>query len=266
MSVFKSVLRLNVKKSIQYRTAAISGFITQVCFGFMQIALFTAFLDSGNSDFTIKQMASYIWLQQIFFTMFKYWDCCKQEITMKITSGDIAYELIRPINLYDNWFQVVFSKPLGNFLLRGVPMIAFALLLPQSLGLMLPISIENFLLFIATILISSVLVCAINVLAYIVMLYTLSPSGIFSFIVAVGGFLSGSVVPIPMLPKYLANILNFLPFRYVNDLPYRIYIGHINGMDALIQIAIQITWTIALILIGRLIIRRKIKNIVVQGG
>ena len=84
--------------------------------------------------------------------------------------------------------------------------------------------------------------------------------------VAIGSLLSGGVVPIPMMPKAVQTVLNFFPFRYVSDLPYRIYIGNINGLDALIQIGIQIAWTIGLIIVGKLIMNRKLKKLVVQGG
>ena len=83
-STFSSIFKMNVKQQFQYRTAAISGIVTQFFFGFMQIALFTAFLSQGESEFTVPQMASYIWLQQCFFTLFKYWDTCKPEISEKI--------------------------------------------------------------------------------------------------------------------------------------------------------------------------------------
>jgi len=266
MSVFKSNLKLNIKKVVQYRAAAFSGVLTQLFFGFMYIALYTAFLKSGKSDFTQQQMISYVWLGQIFFAIFNYFDICKQEISRRIINGDYAYELIRPINLYNNWFQIVYSKPLGHLLVRGVPVVIISLLLPFGLGLMLPPSIECFALFIISTIISSILVASISMISYVITLYTLSSAGVFAFMVAIGSLLSGGVVPIPMMPKAVQTVLNFFPFRYVSDLPYRIYIGNINGLDALIQIVIQIAWTIGLIIVGKLIMNRKLKKLVVQGG
>ena len=266
MSVFKSNLKLNIKKVVQYRASAISGVFTQLFFGFMYIALYTAFLKTGKSDFTQRQMVSYVWLGQVFFVAFNYFDTCKQEISRKIMNGDYAYEMIRPINLYDNWFQIVYSKPLGHLLVRGLPVIVITLLLPCGLGLMLPPSIECFVLFIISTTISSLLIASISMLSYVITLYTLSSSGVFAFMVAIGNLLSGGIIPIPMMPKSVQVVLNFFPFRYVSDLPYRLYIGNISGNNALFQICIQIAWTIGLIVIGKLIMNRKLKKIVVQGG
>ena len=109
-------------------------------------------------------------------------------------------------------------------------------------------------------------IASINMVSYIIVLYTLSPTGVFSFMVAVASFLAGQYVPIPMLPKPVADVLNFFPFRYVSDLPFRIYIGNINGADALVQIAIQLVWLVAIVLISRFIMSKKINKLVVQGG
>ena len=84
--------------------------------------------------------------------------------------------------------------------------------------------------------------------------------------VAIGFLLAGAIVPIPMMPQSVQAILNYFPFRYVSDLPYRIYIGNINGLDAVIQICIQVCWTIGLIIVGKIVMNKKLKKLVVQGG
>lgn len=55
MRAFGSVLKMNIKKEFQYRTAAISGLLTQLFFGLMQIALYRQFLMQGNDGFSIAQ-------------------------------------------------------------------------------------------------------------------------------------------------------------------------------------------------------------------
>lgn len=266
MRAFKSILKMNLKKEFTYKAAAFSGAITQFFFGFMQIALYTAFLVQGESDFTIVQMASYIWLQQAFYTLFKFFDSQKFEITNKIISGDVGYQLIRPMNIYDYWYASVFSKSLGMMLIRAVPIIFVVFWLPTGYGLMLPASGLNLLMFVVSAAIGAFLVASINMISYVIVLYTLSPTGVFSFVVAIASFLAGQVVPIPMLPQGVQNVLNFFPFRYVADLPFRIYIGNINGISALIQMGIQLAWLAIIVLIGKLALSRKMKNLVVQGG
>lgn len=266
MRAFGAILKMNIKKEYAYKMAALSGIITQFFFGFMQISLYTAFLIQGSSDFSIIQMASYIWLQQAFYTMFKFWDCQKFEISQKIVNGDVGYQLIRPMNLYSYWFANVYSKSLGMFIIRSLPLFLVVIWLPAGVGLMMPVSLSNFAMFLISAIIGGFLVSAINMICYIVTLYTLSPAGVFSFSVAVSGFLAGQYVPIPMLPTALQKVLNFFPFRYISDLPFRIYVGNINGTDALLQIAIQLCWLVAIVFIGKIIMKQKLNKLTVQGG
>lgn len=266
MKIFNSIFKMNLKKEFQYRAAAISGIATQFFFGFMQIALYTSFLSGGGDDFTVAQMASYIWLQQTFYTLFKFWDNQKYEITTKIVNGDVGYQMIKPISLYDYWYYSVFSRSVGMMLFRAVPLILVTMLLPSNIGLMLPSSFENFLLFLLSLSIGAFLVTAINMISYILVLYTLSPAGVFSFMVGFCSFFAGQVVPIPMLPNGLQKVFNFLPFRYISDLPFRIYIGNINGSTALLQILIQVCWLVGIVFIGKFVMSRKTNKLVVQGG
>lgn len=266
MKTFNSILKMNIKKEFQYRTAAFSGAITQFFFGIMYIALYREFLFGDSGDFTTLQMASYIWLGQIFFALFSYFDVCKPEISEKIVNGDVGYQLIRPMSLYSYWYDIAFSKAIGQTLIRGIPLLIVVVLLPSGWGLSLPASIEGFLLFLVAVIIGAFLVASLKMLSYAIVLYTLSPNGVFSFVVAIATFLSGSVIPIPMMPKVVQNILNFFPFRYVSDLPYRLYIGNITGYQALIQIGIQLAWLILIVVVGKLLVSHRLKKMVVQGG
>lgn len=266
MKTFNSILKMNLKKQFQYRTAALSGAATQFFFGFMYIALYRQFLVDGGDGFSIAQMARYIWLGQIFYALYKYFDVCKFEISEKIVSGDVGYQLIRPMNLYNYWYSTVFSKALGQMIVRGFALLLVVFILPAGWGLMAPVSLEALTLFLISAMIGAFLVTSINMISYIVVLHTLSPSGVFSFTVAVATFLAGGVIPIPMMPEAVQNVLNFFPFRYVSDLPYRLYIGNIAGTEAYIQMGIQLAWLVGLVVLGKVLMNRKLKSMVVQGG
>ena len=265
MRTFIATLKMETKRTFQYRAAAISGIFTHLFFGFMYIALFTTFLSQGQDGFTLEQMATYVWLQQAFLHILKYHDSCKQDITEKIMNGDIAYQLLRPADLYNYWYTLNFTKPIGHFLLRGIPIIIIGLCLPAGMGLGLPSPI-NFLLFLLSISIGVLLVVAINTFAHVIVMYTMSGKGVFSFLVAVGSFFCGHLIPIPMMPDIAQKILNFFPFRYVSDLPFRIYLGNITGAEMWFQIGIQVAWLAFFVIIGKIMLKFKLKKFVVQGG
>lgn len=82
----------------------------------------------------------------------------------------------------------------------------------------------------------------------------------------VGEFLSGLVIPIPLMPIWLKNLLMFLPFRYTADLPLRIYSGNVGLNEAVFGIGIQLIWLIMLPIVGNHLMNKAMKHLVVQGG
>jgi ABC-2 type transport system permease protein len=57
-----------------------------------------------------------------------------------------------------------------------------------------------------------------------------------------------------------------MPFRYITDLPFRIYTGHIIGMESFYGIIIEIGWIIVLLILGRIVLEHVQKKVVVFGG
>jgi ABC-2 type transport system permease protein len=52
----------------------------------------------------------------------------------------------------------------------------------------------------------------------------------------------------------------------MQNLPLRIYIGNITGRQMTNSILLQIFWLIALVLAGKLWIKKALKKVVIQGG
>ena len=256
MRTFRKIFKTNMLEELQYKGAYISGIICQFAFGFMYILLYQAFFESGvPQNFNASQMVSYVWLGQAFFAMFSYFDLNKNEITRPIINGNVSYQLIKPVNIYDFWFKQVLTRSIAKTIVRSIPLITITFLLPAGFGLGLPVTIWNFLLFALSVVFGCLLMATIKMFAYIFVLYTLDAKGVFALVMSIFGFLGGSIIPIPLLP-----------FRYVSDLPYRIYIGNLDLTTALWQIGVQIVWIVALYLLGKFILNKKSKKLVVQGG
>lgn len=264
---FALYFKINFSKETQYRSAAISGIITQLFFGFMYILIYQAFYSSNYvpSGFSLSQMVTYIWLQQAFFTLFKYYDANK-DISKQIVNGDISYQLIKPINLYNQWFFNFYTTNISKVVSRSAIFLLVAALLPFGYGISLPASWTYFGLFVLSFVIGSFLIVAINMFSYILVTITLSPMAVFGFMVNIAGLFCGQVIPLPLLPKWFQTFTNFLPFRYANDLTFRLYIGNISITEGFKQIGIQLGWLIGLIILGKIALKKRSKKFVVQGG
>ena len=56
------------------------------------------------------------------------------------------------------------------------------------------------------------------------------------------------------------------PFASTQNTPFLIYTGTMQGTEALGSIAVQLFWLAALVLAGRLLLKRALKKVVIQGG
>lgn len=267
MKAYTSVWRIRFINGLQYRTAAYAGVATQLFFGLIFIMVYIAFYNQGNVDvdITLKQIVSYIWLQQIFLSLVMLW-IRDPEIFTLITSGNIAYELCRPTSLYGFWYSKLLAQRVANAVLRCFPVTIIALLLPEPYRLQIPSSITIFLLFFITLLLAALLVVAISMLIYLSVFWTMSPTGSILLFAVAGEFFAGLVIPIPLMPQWLQSIMFVLPFRYTVDFPFRVYSGHIAGAELYYGIMMQVIWSLILVFAGLWIMKRALRNVVVQGG
>jgi ABC-2 type transport system permease protein len=76
----------------------------------------------------------------------------------------------------------------------------------------------------------------------------------------------GMIVPLPFFPDGWQPVLNVLPFRGLGDVPYRMFSGHLPLAELPLLLAHQLAWTAALVLLGRWLLSRAQRRLVVQGG
>ena len=265
MKSYFGIFKMNFKGELQYRSKAISGVVTQIFWGLMYIYLYTAFMGGKIIDgFNVSQMISYVWIGQAFLVI-RFLDLPKN-CAKEIENGNVCYKFVRPINLYNQWFAEHLGYKLSAMILRCVPLLIVAFLMPKSLRLMLPVSWIGFLLFIVALLIGALLTSAISMIIVFLTFKTLSAKGTVAICNTVCGVLGGLYIPLVFMPQGLQRVLNYLPFRFIMDLPSRIYIGNIPPIEALKLIGIAAAWLVVLVLIGQLLIAKAGKNAVIQGG
>lgn len=267
MRAYLSVFRLRLINGMQYRIAALAGIATQFFWGFMIIMVYEAFYanSTGTQSITLSQLATYTWLQQAFFVFVLLW-YRDNELFNLITSGNIAYELCRPCKLYGFWYIKLIAQRLSAGLLRCLPILLFAVFLPGVYRMSLPPDLFTFFLFIISLILGLLVVIAISMFIYISVFITMSPSGSTLVISVIGQFLSGLIIPIPLMPEWFQKIVYVLPFRLTCDLPFRIYSGNIGHYDAIVGIITQVIWLIALVIVGKITFDQMLKRVTVQGG
>jgi len=267
MSAYLSVWRLRFINGLQYRAAALAGMATQLFFGLVFIMIYIAFYSHSTVQppISLDELVAYVWLQQIFLAFVMLW-FRDNEIFQLITTGNIAYELCRPCNIYPFWYSKLLAQRLSSAVLRCFPIMIIASLLPPPYNLSLPPSPEALALFLVTLLLGLLVNVAISMLIYISVFWTMSPAGSLLMIAVAGEFFAGMIIPVPLMPQWVQQIVYALPFRWGADFPFRVYSGQIPQDEALWGIVIQLLWLAVLIGVGKWLLNKAMRNVVVQGG
>lgn len=267
MKKYLAVVKIRFLNSLQYRTAALAGMVTQFVWGFMEILAFSAFYKENPGAFPMEfsQTVSYIWMQQAFLALFMMW-FFEHDIFASITSGSIAYELTRPIDLYDRWFCQSAANRLAKAALRCMPILLIALVVPEPFRMSGPAGIFQFSFFLISAVLSLCVVVSFSMLIYISAFYTLSPVGVRLIAAVLSDFLAGATIPLPFFPEPYRSVAECLPFAAMQNMPLRIYSGNLSGGDMARGMLLQVFWFLLLTLWGKLMMKNALKRVVVQGG
>lgn len=267
MRPYLAFFRLRFVTGLQYRAAALAGVATQFAWGFMRILLFQAFYEADPAAFPMDfpALVSYIWLQQAFLTMLTTWSA-PADLFETVSTGQVAYELCRPMDLYVMWWVKTCAARLSKAALRFLPVLLVTSLLPAPYNLTLPKTPEAFLLFLFTLPLGFALVVCVDMLMYGMTFYTVSPWGIRVLFASVSDFLIGGVLPLSFFPGWLRSIVDLLPYSLMQNAALEIYGGTLSGLEAFKALGLQLFWLFALITLGRLLFRKGIRQTVLQGG
>lgn len=267
MKKYFSFFRLRFVMGLQYRTAALAGIFTQFFWGAMTIMTYRAFYRADASAFpmTLSATSSYLWLQQAFLAFFAAW-MMDNEIFDTILNGDIAYELCRPIDIYNMWFSRNIANRMARAVLRCFPILIVAAFLPEPYGIAAPASPLHFGLFLVTLLLGLAVTVSFCMLIYVLTFFTVSPQGLRMLFSSTVEFFAGAIIPLPFFPEKIQRIMELLPFASMQNVALRIYSGSMSSAEMERAVILQIFWLIVLTLTGKLLCRVAVRKVTVQGG
>jgi ABC-2 type transport system permease protein len=267
---YQAVLRVRFQLLLQYRAAAIAGFVTQCWWGAIKVMVLAAFFrETVATPMTLSQAIDYTWLGQALLTLLPW--SVDPEIARMVRSGDVAYERLRPLDTYTYWYARAVARRTATPLLRAIPMVITAgFVLPlvgmSAWGLSAPASSESLALFVVSMVLVIALSSAVATLMEVLTVATLSDRGVNTLIGPLIVILSGSLVPLPLYPEWLQPALRLQPFAGLLDTPLRIYTGHLGTTAALAGLVRQAVWIAVLVVIGRVLMARVMARLQAQGG
>lgn len=267
MKKYLAFFRTRFNMGLQYRVAALAGLACQFFWGAMAILAFKAFYDTDPAAFpmTLPAMSSYIWLQQALLTLLTMGGM-DGEFFSVIESGNVAYELCRPVDVYAMWYSRSAATRVSNALLRCIPVLLVAAFIPAPYGLMAPPDLMTFLTFLLSLLLALMVINAMGMIVYMITFHTITPRGVRLIAINICDFFSGDIVPLPFFPAGFKEFVELLPFSATANVPLRIYSGDLCGPEMVKLMLLQVFWAVVLIAVGKVIEQKELKRVTIQGG
>lgn len=263
MKAYLSVFRMRWKMELQYRGAVVGGVICQMFFGLILIALYRALYAGKPQTMPLSSVTTYVWLQQAFFRMLLASDA---DLLDKIRTGNIAYDLCRPLQLYGYYYSRIMAQKLLGSLLRAAPMLIFAALLPEGWGICLPASLPAFCAAVVGLFLGLLCMCALENVTMGFTMRTLDSRGMQAMLNLLMMILSGNILPLTLFPDSWQKVITALPYAQLLDAPIRLYTGERALSAAPAALLLQTAWTAAIVGLGLLLWRSNQRRLVLQGG
>jgi ABC-2 type transport system permease protein len=248
---------------LQYRAAAAAGFATQVVWGFIRVMIFAAFFRSTTAAQPMNQaeVVAYIWLSQAFLGVLPF--RLDPDVAGLVRTGNVAYEFLRPVDLFNLWYARSVALRTAPTLLRSLPLLALAV---AFFGLSLPAGAPGAAGFLLSLGLAILLGAALTALMSISLLWTISGGGVARVLSTMMWVFSGIVIPLPFLPDWTQPLVLALPFRGLMDTPFRVYLRHFTPAQTALALLHQAVWIVVLIGLGRFLLSSARHRITVQGG
>jgi ABC-2 type transport system permease protein len=263
---YLAIVAARFRALLQYRAAALGGLFTQVFFGLVRIMILRAFYAaSTTAPMSLANVTGYVWLGQATLLLVPW--RADEDVAEQIRTGNVVYELTRPLDLYGSWFARSVAYRTAPVFLRMLPMFVIAMLVvPAGWELAPPPSVTAFVLWLVSFGCAVLLSAALTSLMSVALMWTITSDGLPMLLATCSTMFGGLVIPLPLFPEWLKPVLYALPFAGMLDFPSRIFTGDISAAHAPWAILHQLAWTLALVGLGRWLVSRGIRRLVVQGG
>ncbi len=247
-----------------YRAAAVAGAVTNSVFGLLRAAITVAAVGAAGgtiAGYSALDVATYTWLTQALIAPISVWVWA--ELADRVRTGDIAVDLARPVDLQLSWLAADLGRAAFVLLPRGLPPLAVGAL---TTGLALPSSGWSYLLGAVSVVLAVGISFAIRFAVNLSAFWLMDVRGVLTLQMVLSNILSGFIIPVAWFPARLGAIAAATPFPSMLQTPVDILSGRVAGVHALQVVALQCFWLVIMLAIGRLVLARATRRLVVQGG
>ena len=268
LGVYLPFAKSEIQRALAYKVSFfgyILGDIFQIVIAFyLWSAIYSSSSSSTINGFTKNEMLVYIVMS--FITAMTIGSGTEWVVASEVQSGEIAINLIRPIN----YKLRLISQSIGSIMWQFI-----AIFLPIWICMIgiryftigeLPPPIATLGTYLLSLIFSFIIWFLFNFCFGLMAFFVTYIWGLNVFKETVVRFVSGAIIPIIFFPLWFQQFLVFLPFGSINYTPVMIYLNKYTGHETLKVLGIQILWIIILYLFSKFFWGKAIKKLTIMGG
>ena len=254
---------IGIKEHTAYLNSVWANFLAKIVYLFMQFSLWNA-LFASNAGRSIPlsrdETLRYIIVATVIST---FMECdVIAWINSQIQSGDVANQLIRPID----YKFMIFAKHIGTSIARIV-IYAFPLGIVISFFYHGKLICKEQLVYgIISILLAYVIQFLYSLIIGLMAFWLVVTWPLNMLLAAIYKLLSGSWIPTAMFPELLTRVNMFLPFRAIYAIPVTIITTPMTMQSTCENLFIQLIWLAVLFILSEVTWVVGKNRLVVQGG
>ncbi len=241
-------------------TGLFSTFVVVLALCYLWTALYHYNALEEYRGVPLDMALTYVSLQAVLSQMFP--SVLIWEMGARLRSGNILFDLSRPLPLRFLLFYQFLGQTAATFLTISLPALALIFLL---LPVRLPVSAGIWLAFALALGLGLALHFLIDYLFALLGFWVTEMNGIYWAKTVSLALLSGRL-PLWIFPPFWEQALLLLPFSRVYYTPLMILLGRIPPDQLPGEFAIQAGWVVALILLSRLVFAAAFRKLAIQGG
>lgn len=254
---------IGFQRTAIYRSAAISGAITNTFFGFLMAYIYIAFYqvraDAGG--YSLSDALTFTFVGQGLIAVVEIWAWWR--IAETVQTGQIATDLSRPLDFQLYWLAQDYGRALYQLLVRGLPpffvgMIAFDVRLPPDA--------LHWAVFVPSLLCAVALSFGWRFCLNLTTFWLIDYRGVAAVSNFVTLVLSGFLVPLAMFPDPVRNWVYLMPLASMIAIPIDIFLGKLQGAQLFGALLLQAFWAIAVNAFARQMLASGQRKLMIQGG
>lgn len=263
LEYFLATARISILSQIQYRVANyfyMIGMITEPVIYLVVWSTIANQLGGTVGGYTAGTFAAYyiVWTlvrnMNIVFTPYG-WE-------WRIRQGNLSLELMRPVHpifsdvaYFAGWKFVV--------ILLWLPLAAIlAWIFKPTFDVTLAKAVVFFIAIWGAYLIRTMLLSLLGMITF----WTTRVAAVFELYFALELILSGRLVPLTLMPQWVQNLSDYLPFKWTFFFPIDALVGNMSTQELWMGVAMQVLWIVVGILFLSLVWRAAIRQFSAVGG